>query len=308
MSAVVPTDLEQYMLELVNRARANPAFEAARYNIDLNEGLPAGTITPDAKQPLAINPYVTDGARKHSQWMLDNDTFAHAGAGGSSPGQRMASAGYAAAGSFGWGENIAYRGSRPGTPPPVSTTAMEHEDLFVDEGIDGRGHRTNLMKPDFKEVGVGVVTGEFKTYNAVMSTQDFGYRNNVTFLTGVAFDDAAVKADNFYTPGEGLGGVTVTAVRSADGKNYSATTWSTGGYVAGERDDRVEEREAGRPADGGGVAHADPDPNALADPHADAGPDTYTDANTGAHTDADSEPDAYTHARPDPHADAGAGA
>jgi len=34
-AAVAPNDLEQYMLELLNRARANPAAEAARHGIDL---------------------------------------------------------------------------------------------------------------------------------------------------------------------------------------------------------------------------------------------------------------------------------
>src|SRR4051812_35771389 len=75
LSAVAPTDYEQYMLELLNRARANPAVEAARYGIDLNEGLSAGTISTVAKQPLAMNAYVVDAARGHSQWMIDNDVF-----------------------------------------------------------------------------------------------------------------------------------------------------------------------------------------------------------------------------------------
>ena len=44
---------EQYMLELINRARANPSAEASRYGIGLNDGLAAGTITTAAKQPLA---------------------------------------------------------------------------------------------------------------------------------------------------------------------------------------------------------------------------------------------------------------
>src|SRR5881397_193855 len=77
LSAVTPSDVEQYMVELINRARSNPAAEASRFGIDLNEGLPAGTISPDAKQPLAINPYLTDSARSHSQWMIDNDVFSH---------------------------------------------------------------------------------------------------------------------------------------------------------------------------------------------------------------------------------------
>ena len=93
-AAVFPTDVEQYLVELINRARANPAAEAARFGIDLNEGLPAGTISTAPKPPLAVNPFLTDAARGHSQWMLDHDVFSHTGAGGSTPTQRMQAAGY----------------------------------------------------------------------------------------------------------------------------------------------------------------------------------------------------------------------
>ena len=93
-TAVGPSDYEQYLLELVNRGRANPTAEAARYGIDLNEGLAPGTISSDPKQPLALNLNLIDAARGHSQWMLDNDVFSHTGAGGSSPGDRMTAAGY----------------------------------------------------------------------------------------------------------------------------------------------------------------------------------------------------------------------
>src|SRR4051812_30970023 len=88
-----PSNLEQYIVELINRGRANPAAEAARYNVALNEGLAAGTISTAAKQPLAVNPSLTDGARGHAQWMLAHNTFSHTGANGSSPGDRMSAAG-----------------------------------------------------------------------------------------------------------------------------------------------------------------------------------------------------------------------
>ncbi len=42
------------------------------------------------------------------------------------------------------------------------------------------------MKDPFKEVGIGVISGEFRTFNAIMSTQDFAYRGGNSFLTGVA--------------------------------------------------------------------------------------------------------------------------
>ena len=227
-AAVAPNDYEQLFIELTNRARANPTAEAARHGIDLNEGIAPGTISTAAKQPLAINPYVTDAARRHSQWMIDTDVFAHSGAGGSDPGERMESAGYAFTGSWTWGENLAWSGST-GSLDVTDIVHQLHRNLFVDEGIEGRGHRTNLMADGFREAGAGVVTGDFTGYNAVMGTMDFGRSGSNLFLTGVAYTDG-VADDNFYTPGEGLGGVTVTATRAGDGAVFTTSTWSTGGY------------------------------------------------------------------------------
>ena len=87
-----PTAYEQYFLELVNRARANPGSEASRLGIDLNQGLASGTIANTAKQPLAMNQLLNDSAQAHSDWMLATDTFSHTGANGSSAGDRMTAA------------------------------------------------------------------------------------------------------------------------------------------------------------------------------------------------------------------------
>ena len=83
------TAQEQYLLELVNRARLDPVGEATRLGISLNDGLPSGTISSDSKQPLASNQYVATAAQNHSQWMLDTDTFSHTGSGGSNAGRRQ---------------------------------------------------------------------------------------------------------------------------------------------------------------------------------------------------------------------------
>ncbi len=50
-----PTAQEQLMLELINRARLDPAAEAARQGIALNSGLAANSISTAAKQVLAFN-------------------------------------------------------------------------------------------------------------------------------------------------------------------------------------------------------------------------------------------------------------
>lgn len=229
LSAVYPTAVETYLVELINRARANPTAEASRYSISLNEGLAADTISAVAKQPVAINPYITDAAVKHSQWMIDTDVFSHDGANGSDPGDRISAAGYNFTAPSGWGENLAWSGTTGSPPDPGVAVPELHKNLFVDADIPDRGHRINMLDPDFREVGPGVLNGVFQGYNAVMLTTDFAYTKDTYFITGVAYDDLTIDND-FYTPGEGLGGVTILAVRDGDSAEYSTQTWESGAY------------------------------------------------------------------------------
>jgi hypothetical protein len=176
LAADYPTANEQYLVEIINRARANPSYEAARYGINLNEGVPSDeTITPDPKQPLAINPLLTNAARKHSQWMLDTDTFSHdeprAGGKTADPGARMTEAGYVFTTPWTWGENIAWNGTT-GQLDPLAGTEQIHGDLFVDKNYPDRGHRVNLMNGAFREIGAAVVAGEYGGDNAVLRTHD----------------------------------------------------------------------------------------------------------------------------------------
>ncbi len=238
-AAAYPTAHEQYMVELINRARANPTAEASRYtgyndgqghtyNGDLNEGLSPGTISTAAKQPLAINPYLTSAARLHSQWMVDNDTFSHTGSGGSDPFQRMSSAGYSYNTA---GENIAVNFNT--AQLNVTTTVYEQQrNLFTDQSIAGRGHRTNMMNGSYKEIGAGIASGPWTlsgtNYNSQDVTTDFAANSSV-YLTGVAYADTT-SADSFYTPGEGIANITVKATRISDGQIFTTTTWTSGGY------------------------------------------------------------------------------
>jgi len=206
---------EQYMLELVNRARLDPAAEAALYGVNL------GTISAASKQPLAANDLLLAAAENHSQWMLDTDTFSHTGVGGSSPGTRMSNAGYVFSGSWAWGENIAWQGTT-GTLNLVSTIAAEHAALFRSDG-----HRANILNDTFQEVGVGIRTGGFGSYNAAMVTQDFAKSGTGAFLTGVAYTDT--DGNDFYSVGEGRGGVQIAAQR-VGGTTTTVTTDAPGGY------------------------------------------------------------------------------
>ena len=216
-----PSPNEQYLLELVNRARANPAAEAARLGIDLNQGLAPGTITTAPKPPLALQPQLITTARAHSQWMLDTDTFSHTGVAGSSPGDRMESAGYPFSGSWTWGENIAWQGTT-GTIQVTESTASMHDGWFL-----SAGHRANLMNASFDEVGMGLLTGRFESWNALMGTQDFARSDGTPgpLLTGVVYED--LNGNDFYDVGEGVANVTVRLTGGA----YYAVTSTSGGFA-----------------------------------------------------------------------------
>ena len=219
----VLTVYEQLLLELVNRARLDPAGEAARYGISLNTGLSAGSLTATAKQALAPNELLVGSARAHSQWMINTDIFSHTGAGGSDPGDRMGAAGYAFTGSWTWGENIAWSGTT-GSPNLLSYTNELHQNLFLSPG-----HRVNILEGDFRELGTGIAQGPFAsggtTYNAVMAAENFAASGSSYFVTGVAITDK--DGDNFYDIGEARSGITMLI----SGGNID-TTGAAGGYAA----------------------------------------------------------------------------
>ena len=191
-----PTALDQYLIELINRARMDPTAEAARLGIDLNQGLSQGQITAAPKQPLAFDPELTDSARGHAKWMLETDVFSHTGVNGSDPGDRIEAAGYQLTGDWRWGENISWRGSTGTAEDQVKSIETQNDALFKSPG-----HRVNILQDDFREIGTGIVSGEFKQYNALMVAENFGKTGNAVFLTGVAYDD--LNDNDFYTPGEG---------------------------------------------------------------------------------------------------------
>ncbi len=214
-----PTHLEQFMLELINEARANPSAEAARLGIVLNDGLDANRIGAASKQPLAFHPRLIQAARTHSDWMLATDVFSHTGAGGSTPTERARAAGYP----FSAAENIAYY-STQGPLDSVEAVAGSHDGLFKSPG-----HRTNLMEPTYSVIGLGVREGDFNGWNAQMVSQSFSEGGESVdsgpFLLGVVFDDK--NGNERYDPGEGLEGVRV----EPDHGGYFALTSASGGYA-----------------------------------------------------------------------------
>jgi Ca2+-binding RTX toxin-like protein len=218
------SNAEQYLLELINRARLDPLAEAARIGIDLNAGLSAGTLDGAARQVLAHNTLLATAAESHSTWMLDMDVFSHTGDGGSSAGERMQAAGYVFSGSYAWGENLSWRGTT-GTPDLEAFIALQHDGLFESEG-----HRKNLLSGTFREIGIAQVEGAFtdrdgRTYNTSMLTEKFAQSGSQVFVTGVAYTD--IDGDGFYSIGEGIAGAHFTT------GGITGATAAAGGYQIG---------------------------------------------------------------------------
>ena len=217
-----PTAQEVLVVELINRARANPEAEAMRYGIGLNDGISGTTITAAPKPPLAHNVLLIDSARKHSQWMLDADIFSHTGINNSEPTDRMLAAGYSFTGSWMSGENIAWGGTSAPTVNLTSYALAHHEGLFKSPG-----HRLNILEANFREVGVGQKQGYFvyegNNYLSSMLTQNFARSGSSFYLTGVVYSDA--NNNDFYDVGEGLSGISI----SVNGKSYPA--YNTGAYT-----------------------------------------------------------------------------
>ena len=229
-----PTGEEQYYLELINRARANPSAEGARlasstdadvldsykfYSVNLammQSEFKALSVQP----PLAMNANLMQAARAHSSDMFAKQFQGHTGSSGSSMSARITNAGYA------WktiGENVySY----------ADSVWHGHAGFQVDWGYgsggmqSGRGHRANIHSANFREVGIGVVNGMNGSVGPQLVTQNFGAgMASQAFITGVAYYD--IDGDGFYDPGEGVGGLTV----KAEGASQAAVTANSGGYA-----------------------------------------------------------------------------
>ncbi|SKA79731.1 Cysteine-rich secretory protein family protein [Prosthecobacter debontii] len=236
----VPTDDEQLYLELINRARANPAAEgewlATSTDPAVKGGIDSFEVDVDmmqdefdaiaARPPLAMNANLINSARLHSQDMLVRAEQTHFSANGDDVGDRALDAGY----NFSTlGENVfAF----------AASVLNGHAGFQVDWGAgpggmqSGRGHRVNIHDEDFREVGIGIVLGSKKntvsglTVGPQLVTQNFGARNtNQAFVTGVAYYD--INGNDFYDPGEGIGGITV----NVSGSSFHAVTSTSGGYA-----------------------------------------------------------------------------
>lgn len=240
-----PTDFEQEMLELTNRARLDPQGE---YDALIGTAPDATGVTAEIRSavsyfgvdldvfktqleafdpvaPLAWSHELKIAATGHSEKMIAFDTQSHQLSGELGVGARITEAGYT-----GWSflsENIfAF------TDDPV----QGHAGFYIDWGRtatgiqEPAGHRLAILNPDARDIGISAIeeTDPLTSVGPWVVTQDFGARfRDAPQLVGVVIDD--LDGDLFYDAGEGLGGVTITATNAA-GTQFTTTSRNSGGY------------------------------------------------------------------------------
>ena len=140
-----PNAFELEVLRLTNKAR--------------KKSRKCGSKRMKRAKKLRWNPTLAATANAHSADMATRDYFSHYAPGGTSPFQRMRSAGYRYRAA---GENIA-AGRSLATPAAV-----------VQAWLDSPGHCRVLMNRKYRDLGVGRVEGAGKW--TVYWTQNFGRR------------------------------------------------------------------------------------------------------------------------------------
>jgi hypothetical protein len=237
--SVDPSAAEQYLLELTNRFRAQPAAELRRllnsdhaaikqaldfFEVDLSrlEQL-AATLTP--VPPVALDAILMQTAQAHNELMLELDQQSHQLPGEPTPRDRAIAAGYP--GTY-IGENV-YAFARD--------VFYAHAGFVIDWGFGPGGiqdpayHRINLLNGNFRDVGIHVLElppDHVSYVGPQLVTQDFGRRTNLgpAQLLGVVYQDH--DRGGFYGIGEGLAGVQVEI--SGPGGTFTTMTRTAGGY------------------------------------------------------------------------------
>lgn len=99
--------------------------------------------------PLAQNARLASAALAHSREMVDHGYFAHEALDGSSPADRIRATGYIPS-DRAWtvGENLAWGTGTLATPRNIVIAWM-----------NSQGHRENILRPVFDEIGFGIVVG-----------------------------------------------------------------------------------------------------------------------------------------------------
>ncbi len=243
-----PTADEIQMLEFINRARADAVAEGARlsattdtnvlsainyFGVNLAQMQLQFAALTRTTQPLAMNAKLLASARLHSQDMFNNVFQGHVSS-TNPPSPNLP------------GDALTNRVQRQGyTYSYIAENVYSyaksawhcHAGFNIDWGTgpygmqSPAGHRNNIHNASLREIGIGAVSGSktvgTNSVGPLLVTHDIGVGSGggQALITGVTYADA--DGDNFYDPGEGVGGVRV----DVEGTSYYAVSSTHGAYA-----------------------------------------------------------------------------
>jgi uncharacterized protein YkwD len=161
------TDKEKDVILLLNKARSNPRLFALQYLENLknsgkyalecyNEMIAAKTL-PVLQPSKALSM----AAKEHAKTMGEKGLTGHNGPDGSSPSDRVVRYGIFTGKYLGPWENCSY-----GFNDPLEIILQ----LLIDDGVESRGHRKNILSPDIRYAGTSIMPHKSYMFNCV---QDF---------------------------------------------------------------------------------------------------------------------------------------
>ncbi|HEX6714737.1 MAG TPA: CAP domain-containing protein [Thermoleophilaceae bacterium] len=117
---------------------------------------------------LRENGLLSAASLEHSQDMVRRRYFEHTTPDGQTVGDRLRTIGYARGVTASAGENIAFGFGRESTPAAIVRIWM-----------DSPGHRADILRPSFTEIGIGIAAGapelpSVKQADSATYTTDFG--------------------------------------------------------------------------------------------------------------------------------------
>lgn len=243
--ALDPSGIEQEFMQLSNRFRADPAGEFSRMMISASPtkardpqvdsamqffGLNGVVLQSElqaltAQPPLAWSESIYNAARAHNSLMLQANQQSHQLPGEPVLRDRLQSAGFV--GGF-IGENVYGYGQSA-----IHSFAAYVADWGAGaNGMqDGRGHRVNLMRPQFNRAGMAITngpgSGDGQNVGPLLNTQDFGeLRGASPMVVGAIFQDR--NSSSWYEAGEGIAAVQLTFEGVAG--TFSTSSMTAGGY------------------------------------------------------------------------------
>ena len=173
-TANTASEIERYMIELLNAERAARGIDTLQIEQNLNES-----------------------AEQHSQWMLQANVFSHTGKNNSEHEDRIKDAGFDMSGSWRTGENLAMRSIND------NGSFKDEVDAMMEGLMNSPGHKANILRESFDYIGIGIEVGFYTeggvTYQVLMATQNFGATSETVLLDWETGTNASDKLSGTKT-------------------------------------------------------------------------------------------------------------